>query len=115
MTLACPSCRREYDGGLRFCPRDARALVPAAELAEGGRGAGSRCPRCRRSFEPGLRYCPYDAAELVPAGVYQATRDEEQAETPSGVMGRICPRCRRTYDLVASFCGRDGSELAVIN
>ncbi len=113
--MACPTCRGEYEAWLRFCPRDARALVPAAELSERTRSAGSICPRCRRSFEPGLRYCPYDAADLVPAALYEATRDDGADGAPSGVLGRICPRCRRRYDLVASFCGRDGCELAVIN
>jgi uncharacterized protein YbaR (Trm112 family) len=113
--VACPTCRREYEGGLRYCPRDARALVPAAELAERARSAGATCPRCRRSFDASLRYCPYDAADLVPAAVYDATRDDPDDDDSSGRLGRICPRCRRRYDLVASFCGRDGSELAVLN
>jgi hypothetical protein len=116
--LACPTCRRHYDGALDFCPRDARRLVPAHRLD--ARPSGSVCAACRRAFDPGTRFCPHDASELVPVAVYEVTRaDPPDGEgddvSPTGVMGKICPRCRSRHDLAALFCGRDGSELVAIN
>lgn len=114
--MACPTCRREYEGRLVFCPHDARRLVSAAELADRTRGGGSMCPRCRRAFDPGVRFCPHDAAELVPLSLHEASRDAgKSARAPAGVMAKICPQCRHRYDLSATFCAQDGSELRTIN
>jgi hypothetical protein len=113
--VGCPACRREYPPGLRFCPHDARRLVPSAEMAERSRIAGSVCPRCRRAYEPGIRYCPHDAEELIAAPLWEATRGRKQDPTPTGVLAKICPRCAGRYDLATTFCGKDGAELMTIN
>src|SRR5678816_4057348 len=31
-SMACPTCRRHYEGALDYCPRDARKLVPSNRL-----------------------------------------------------------------------------------
>lgn len=112
--MACPTCRRQYESLLEFCPRDARRLVPLSQLDV--RSSGSVCPACRRGSEPGTRFCPHDGSELVPVSLYEATRtDDAEPSGPTGVMGKICPECRSRHDLAATFCGRDGSELVAIN
>jgi len=114
-TMACPTCRRQYESRLEFCPRDARRLVPLSQLD--ARSAGSVCPACRRGSEPGTRFCPHDGSELLPVSLYEATRSDAGAEPtgPTGVMAKICPQCRSRHDLAATFCGRDGVELVAIN
>jgi predicted amidophosphoribosyltransferase len=116
----CPSCRRDYAGSLRYCPRDARRLVAASELVE-TRSAlpreksrtGSVCPACKRSYDRALRFCPHDAAELVPGALYAVTEVAEFDVV--GDQAKICPQCRRRHDLAATFCSRDGAELVVLN
>lgn len=113
-TVACPSCRREYEGAV-YCSRDARRLVPSHELQHHPRSQGVVCMACRRAFEPGIRRCPHDGTSLVPFAVYAATRPRSRTLEPAGVIARICPVCASRYDLHARFCGVDGSELVVIN
>lgn len=113
-TVACPSCRKEYEGAV-YCSRDARRLVPAHELQSHPRSQGVVCMACRRAFEPGIRRCPHDGTALVPFAVYAATRPRSRTMEPAGVIARICPVCASRYDLHARFCGVDGSELVVIN
>ncbi len=116
--MACPSCRREFEAGVRFCPYDSRHLVLASEIGENGRSGGSVCPRCRRAFDAGIRYCPHDAEELLAAHLWEASqgrRDEAGPAGPTGVMAKICPRCQGRYDLATTFCGKDGAELVTIN
>jgi hypothetical protein len=114
-TMACPTCRQQYESLLEFCPRDSRQLVPLSQLD--ARPSGSVCPACRRASEPGTRFCPHDGSELIPVALYEATRSDADAEPsgPTGVMAKICPQCRSRHDLAATFCGRDGSELVAIN
>jgi hypothetical protein len=112
-TVACPSCRREYEGAV-YCSRDARRLVPTHEMNH-PRSQGVVCMACRRAFEPGIRRCPHDGTALVPFAVYAATRPRSHTLEPAGVIARICPVCASRYDLHARFCGVDGSELVVIN
>jgi hypothetical protein len=116
--VVCPACRRELPAGLRYCPHDARRLVPKDELlrnAELLRASGAVCPRCRRTCEPGVRTCPHDAEELIPVAVWEATRGRRAPQPPTGVVGKICPQCAGRYDLASTFCGRDGAELVTIN
>jgi predicted amidophosphoribosyltransferase len=114
--LVCPTCGREYPAGLKYCPTDARALVPTASGAgPGGAAGGLTCPVCRRSFDGSKKYCPYDAEELTQS----APRVPRSARSgPPGlahVLGKICPHCSKRYESEATFCGRDGSELVPIN
>jgi len=109
--VACPTCGQEFDASLRFCPADARGLVPLADVAERAREGSSACVTCNRAFEMGVRYCPHDASELVPIAVYEATRGKVGHLAAVGVTGRICPECRRQLDLAARFCPYDGAEL----
>lgn len=113
-TVACPSCRREYEGAV-YCSRDARRLVATHEMQNHPRSQGVVCMACRRAFEPGIRRCPHDGTALVPYAVYAATRPRSHTMEPAGVIARICPVCASRYDLHARFCGVDGSELVVIN
>ena len=64
--MVCPACHRDYAPGLRFCPHDARDLVPASDPAARAAGAGSTCPSCKRSYDAGKRFCAFDGEELVP-------------------------------------------------
>jgi uncharacterized protein YbaR (Trm112 family) len=120
--LLCPTCRRGYPAGLRFCPLDAGRLQPSSEGAQAAHGHGGKCPRCRRAFEAGVRFCPMDAEELVPLERWQAMHgepggphDHTFADHLLGGDGKICPVCASRYDLEAGFCGRDASELVTIN
>lgn len=113
--LACPTCRREYEGDLEFCPNDARRLIPSSEMLDRARSGGSVCPRCQRAFDPGVRFCPHDASELVPVSIYEITQGKKREPSPTGVLAKICPQCRKRYDLAATFCGKDGSELNTVN
>ena len=112
--MACPTCRREFDRTLEYCPHDARRLIPVPEMLDKARVGGSVCPACRRAFDPGVRYCPQDGTELIPISIYEATRGRK-SQSPTGVVAKICPDCRMRYDLAATFCGKDGSELVVLN
>lgn len=114
-SVACPSCRREFPEGIRFCLHDARRLVPAADIVERARASGSICPVCRRSFDAGVRYCPHDADELIPVALWEAMRGPRAQTALAGVLGKICPHCSSRYDLASTFCGKDGSELVTIN
>jgi predicted amidophosphoribosyltransferase len=113
--VACPSCRREFPAGIRYCPHDARKLAPAVDVLAAARASGSICPACRRSFDAGVRYCPHHAEELVPVGLWEAMRGPKAHTLPTGVLGKICPHCASRYDLASTFCGKDGSELVTIN
>ena len=113
--VACPTCQREFEMTLEFCPHDARRLVRSSEIADARPRVGRVCPHCQRSFEAGMRFCPHDATELVPEAVYAATRGRTPPAKPSGVMGKICPRCSRRHDLSERFCTKDGAELVTIN
>jgi hypothetical protein len=116
--MACPACRRDFDAGVRFCPHDARKLVPKSELlrsAELLRANGAVCPRCRRAYEAGVRLCAHDGEELIPITVWEATRGRRPFQPPTGVVAKICPQCGGRYDLSSTFCVRDGVELVTIN
>jgi hypothetical protein len=113
--VGCPSCRREFDAGVRFCPYDSRRLVPASDLLERSRATGSVCPRCRRAYDAGIRFCPHDADELIPLALWEATHGHRQEANPTGVLAKICPMCSGRYDLATTFCGKDGAELVTIN
>jgi hypothetical protein len=107
----CPACRREFEGGLRYCPHDAKTLVPRGDdVAK--QTSGGLCPRCRRAYDPGQKVCPYDAEELIPIAFWEATHGRA---APAGVIAKICPTCGSKYDLEATFCGQDGGELVPMN
>jgi predicted amidophosphoribosyltransferase len=114
--MICPTCGREYPAGLKFCPADARPLVPSANAQ--GAAVGLACPVCKRSFDGGKKFCPYDAEELAPIAVPAVSRRTQRPGGPPGlahVLGKICPHCSKRYESEATFCGRDGSELVSIN
>jgi predicted amidophosphoribosyltransferase len=108
--LACPTCQRQYPPGLRFCPRDARALVSPDDWSVDA-AASVTCGTCRRSFDPGTRFCPYDAEELSAMAVLPLTSASDGGRLPP----KICPTCVERYDAEESFCARDGAELARVN
>ena len=112
--LICPACHRDYPPGLRFCPHDARDLVPATDAAARAAGAGATCPTCKRSFDAGKRFCAFDGEELVPLPVALGVT-ETAAVAFGGGLGKICPNCSRRYESDATFCGRDGEELVSVN
>jgi len=115
VTAVCPTCQREFDGSLQYCPRDARRLVPVAEIVQTRKRTGRMCPTCKRGFDRGVRYCPHDATELLPGAAYAAAEEDETSAPSGSVMAKICPRCRSRHELSATFCSRDGSELVVLN
>jgi predicted amidophosphoribosyltransferase len=114
--MVCPTCGREYPAGLKYCPADARPLVPSAN-AVGTVAVGLACPVCKRAFDGGKKFCPYDAEELVQAANAPARRSVRPGGPPglAHVLGKICPHCSKRYESDATFCGRDGSELVPIN
>ena len=115
--MVCPTCGREYPAGLKYCPADARPLVPSANAAGATAAGGLACPVCKRAFDGGKKFCPYDAEELVQAAPSPARRAPRAGGTPglAHVLGKICPHCSKRYESEATFCGRDGSELVPIN
>lgn len=112
--LICPACHRDYAPGLRFCPHDARELVPATDPVARVSGTGSTCPSCKRSFEAGKKFCAFDGEELVPLPLALAGSDAAGPGLAGG-LGKICPNCSRRYESDATFCGRDGEELVPVN
>jgi hypothetical protein len=113
--MVCPACHRDYAPGLRFCPHDARDLVPASDPAARAAGAGSTCPTCKRSYDAGKKFCAFDGEELVPLPLAMGGVDPAGAVAFAGGMGKICPNCSRRYESEATFCGRDGEELVPVN
>jgi predicted amidophosphoribosyltransferase len=115
--MVCPACHGDYAPGLRFCPHDARDLVPASDPAARAAGAGSTCPSCRRSYDAGKKFCAFDGEELVPLSLAMGVGDPAGAVAVAfaGGLGKICPNCSRRYESEATFCGRDGEELVPVN
>jgi hypothetical protein len=113
--MVCPACHRDYAPGLRFCPHDARDLVPACDPAARAAGAGSTCPTCKRSYDAGKKFCAFDGEELVPLPLAMGAGDPVGAVAFAGGVGKICPNCSRRYESDATFCGRDGEELVPVN
>ena len=115
--MVCPACHRDYSPGLRFCPHDARDLVPASDPAARAAGAGLTCPTCKRSYDTGKKFCAFDGEELVPLPLAMGVGDPAGAVAVAfaGGMGKICPNCSRRYESEATFCGRDGEELVPVN
>jgi predicted amidophosphoribosyltransferase len=111
--LVCPACKRAFALGLKYCPHDARALVPAGDPAVRSMAPGVTCPTCKRSFDSNKKFCPYDAEELVPVAL--ASASARAAGALPRVLGKICPHCAQRYESEATFCGRDGSELVSVN
>lgn len=115
VTAVCPTCQREYDGSLQYCPKDARRLVPVSDLVQTRKRTGRMCPSCKRGFDRHVKYCPHDATELVSGAAYAATEGDDAGDTETGDLAKICPRCRCRHELSATFCSQDGSELVVLN
>ena len=121
--MLCPACHRDYTPGLRFCPHDARDLVPATDPAARTAGVGVTCPTCKRSFDAGKKFCAFDGEELVPLPVALGGVEGAAAALGGnlgglgslGSLGKICPNCSRRYESDATFCGRDGEELVSVN
>jgi hypothetical protein len=107
----CLSCRREFPGGISFCPFDANRLVTVrghGELMNGPPGAV--CPTCRRGYNPGVKVCPKDGDDLVPAATLAAP---SPGQPPA--QGKICPQCGDRAEGARSFCGKDGTQLVLLN
>ncbi|HET6279701.1 MAG TPA: hypothetical protein VFH73_01995 [Polyangia bacterium] len=117
--LICPACGSEYPDGLKYCPNDARSLVPVSDpVASRLDERSMKCPICRRSFEDNKRFCPYDTEELVAANIASNLSDPEGRRLLPPIphsMVKICPHCGQRYEGDATFCGRDGSELVNVN
>ena len=116
----CPSCLREYSAGERFCPHDARDLVPSHDSGvhfsslSGAHGApGVTCSRCGRSYDGGKRFCAFDGEELT-AFAPGAKLSMPALAFVAGV-GKICPTCSQRFEPDATFCPRDGAELSSVN
>src|ERR1700722_14298614 len=97
--MVCPACHRDYAPGLRFCPHDARDLIPASDPAARAAGAGSTCPTCRRSYDAGKKFCAFEAEALVPLPLAMGAGDPAGAVAVAfaGGLGKICPNCSRRY------------------
>jgi predicted amidophosphoribosyltransferase len=69
----CPSCKRSFDQGVRFCPHDASELTPIAVYTATSRATRSAptgiiakiCPQCRRRYDLSASFCARDSTELV--------------------------------------------------
>ena len=75
--FTCPTCKRSYEAGKKFCAFDGEELVPlplalgagdpggAVGVAFAG-GLGKICPNCSRRYESDATFCGRDGEELVP-------------------------------------------------
>lgn len=74
--MICPTCRRQFAAGLRYCPYDARLLtadlhqpgrpMPQASSASGSAAsAGKICPNCARRYDSVALVCGRDGTALV--------------------------------------------------
>lgn len=70
--MICPTCRRQFAAGLRYCPYDARVLT--ADLHQSARpsqqmasivNAGKICPSCARRYDSAALVCGRDGTALV--------------------------------------------------
>jgi hypothetical protein len=75
--MICPTCRRQFAAGVRYCPFDARVLT--ADLHQAGRlipslpsppaaamaNAGKICPSCARRYDVVALVCGRDGTALV--------------------------------------------------
>lgn len=72
--MICPTCRRQFAAGLRYCPYDARVLT--ADLHQSARpilhaaaaavaNAGKICPSCARRYDTEALVCGRDGTALV--------------------------------------------------
>ena len=120
--MACPSCRREFDSHLKFCPHDATRLIPAPQMLlaiSEQKSSGHICPHCRRTYDGPIRFCPHDGHDLVLIADFRAhgdsPRPHRHEDDPEHGSAKICPECRGRYRYGASFCGKDGVELVVLN
>ena len=70
--MICPTCRRQFAAGVRYCPYDARVLTadshqpvrpspPTASAAS----AGKICPSCARRYDAIALVCGRDGTALV--------------------------------------------------
>jgi len=113
VAVTCPTCRREYDTPLEFCPHDARRLIPTSLLAASAE-TSRVCSTCRRSFDGDEKYCPHDATELTSIGLDPGRRERHHGAA-SGVVAKMCPQCNHRYDLSVTHCATDGAELVTLN
>ncbi|MBC8133528.1 MAG: hypothetical protein H7X95_11155 [Deltaproteobacteria bacterium] len=77
--MICPTCRRQFAGGLRYCPYDARVLTAnvhqtgaqisqAASMASMSASASHAekiCPSCSRRYDLVAQVCGRDGTALV--------------------------------------------------
>jgi hypothetical protein len=121
---SCPSCRRRYPPGFRFCPVDARPLTLAGEVTSvAGSGLERlRCRECRRLFlaDAGARFCPFDGEPLGRPLGQRAARGRPADPPPPPPPGaaipvKICPTCSERVHTGAIQCHRDGTELVSLN
>jgi len=70
--LICPTCRRGFPAGARYCPTDSVELLTYAAFLEGDGGgatAGTKrvCPKCGERYGGGIAFCSTDGTKLVPS------------------------------------------------
>ncbi len=70
--LICPTCRRGFSAGIRYCPKDSDELLPYDLFVQRHRakeaGAGEKtkiCPKCGDRYARTVTFCGKDGAELV--------------------------------------------------
>lgn len=70
--MMCPTCRRQFAAGVRYCPFDARVLtadlhqpVRPSPPASSAANAGKICPSCARRYEAIALVCGRDGTALV--------------------------------------------------
>jgi len=106
--LMCPTCQREFDSPISFCPYDGNRLAPLNETRKSA-PPGNVCPACHRGYNPGTKSCPHDGEELIP---YLRGVSEVSGEDSSGA---ICPTCSSKSEGRGAFCVRDGTPLSPLN
>lgn len=109
VVMLCPTCRREYGAGARFCQLDGNRLV-GIKQGVGARGpTGGICPICEHGFDPGVVACPSHGEELIPLALYARARHDDQVDA------KICPTCGQKSPGSSGFCGSDGTQLVIVN
>ena len=111
--MYCEVCKKEFEPGSTFCPKDGSKLKPYMEPDYQSAKAGLICPVCRRGYKSDVKQCIFDKTYLVPYSVF-ASQQQGKKDMPRGSKVKICPVCQKQYDDNTEFCGEDGSKLEPI-
>lgn len=103
--MACPECRRQYDIGGDFCPRDGAKLqiIETDHIAEDDEEMV--CSICERDHPAAAVFCDDDGGRLAPV----LSRTRQTNFVPVAIP--FCPTCHREHPPELTLCPDDGAVL----